>query len=82
MWICAETLPCHSLRSMVKAMSHGGRGSFSPAAPNQPYNRPAAVVDGIAIAVGILAIAFHIALLKVSGKAVHVLIVRKDGFCL
>ena len=47
-----------------------------------PYNRAGGITGFIANAVDIFTIAFHIALLKIGCKAVHILIVWKNGFCL
>ena len=41
-----------------------------------PDNGSRCLFNRLAIAVNTLAIAFHIALLKISGKAMHILIIR------
>src|SRR5690554_852400 len=45
-----------------------------------PNYRTGAVSDIISISVGMLAVAFHIALLKISREAMHILIVRQNSF--
>src|ERR1700753_326526 len=45
-----------------------------------PHNRPRRPTCRITVAVDAFAIAFHIALLKIGGKTVHILIIRKDRF--
>lgn len=45
-----------------------------------PDDRAGLVIHRIAVAIDVLAVGFHVALLEVSGKTVHVLIVRQNGF--
>src|ERR1044072_9310479 len=45
-----------------------------------PNNRTGIVPYGFTPAVNAFTIAFHVALLKIGGKAMHVLIVRQNGF--
>lgn len=44
-----------------------------------PDDRAGAVIHAVALTVDALAVAFHVALLEVSGEAMHVLVVRQDG---
>ncbi len=45
-----------------------------------PDDRARLIGHSVAVAVDALAVAFHVALLEVSGKAMHVLVVGKDDF--
>ena len=47
-----------------------------------PNYRPCGVLRGITVAGDAFSVAFHVALLKIGGETVHVLIVRQDGMSL
>src|SRR5262245_62044945 len=65
---------CSLVNQLVKRMlSVGSRFT--------PDHWSCRIIHFIAVAVNILTIAFHISLLKICCKAMHVLIVGEDGFC-
>lgn len=45
-----------------------------------PDDRASLVIHDVAVTVNVLTVGFHVALLEVSGKAMHVLIVRQNCF--
>src|SRR3954470_5603890 len=47
-----------------------------------PYHRTGCVVYFFSVPVCALTITFHIPLLEISCKSMHILVVRKDSFCL
>ncbi len=61
------------VNQLVKSVLAIGTG-FSP------YNRPCGVIHFISVTVNAFAVALHVALLKIGGKAVHILIVGKYDF--
>src|SRR5208282_6794988 len=44
-----------------------------------PDDGAGGIIDGMAVAVGALAVGFHVSLLKIGGKTMQILIVGKDG---
>ena len=59
------------------------KGMLTVSARLAPDNRARFVRNSVAVAIDIFAVGFHVALLEISRKAMHVLIVRQDcfGFC-
>src|SRR5215469_12548169 len=55
-------------------------GMLTVGAGLAPYYRTGRPVYRFPVPIHALAVAFHIALLKISGKTVHILIVWQDGF--
>src|ERR1017187_1192162 len=45
-----------------------------------PYYRAGSIIHKIPVSVSMFSIAFHIALLEISRKTMHVLIIRENGF--
>ena len=57
------------------------KGMLAVGAWFTPDNRAGLVRHGLAASIHVLAIAFHVALLEIGGKAMQVLIVWENGFC-
>src|SRR5215831_9099083 len=66
---------CSLVNQLVEGMLAIGAGL-------SPDDRAGAIGNRLAFTVNALAIAFHITLLKIGGKAMHVLIIRQNGFSL
>src|SRR5690242_14043362 len=47
-----------------------------------PDHGPRMISYSLAVSINMLSVTFHISLLKISGKTMHVLIIRKNRFCL
>ncbi len=63
---------CSLVNQLIKSVLTIGAGLT-------PDNGAGFIIDCLAVAVYVFAIAFHIALLEISSKAVHILIVRQNG---
>src|SRR5258706_4664596 len=65
---------CSLVNKLVECMLAIGSGLA-------PYNRAGRIIDNFSVSIHMLAITFHISLLKICGKTMHILIVGKYCFC-